>query len=64
MRVTVAASGLAEPPQLASSSGHEQLDQAALEMIALAVQATRLPQQLRGQAFALKLPVLFEFDGE
>ncbi len=64
VQVVVAANGLAEPPQLASSSGHELLDQAALEMISRAVQLTRLPQQLRGQAFAFKLPVLFELDGE
>lgn len=53
-----------QPPQLASSSGHELLDGAAIDMIGRAVQATRLPRQLRGQAFAFKLPVLFEIDEE
>ena len=64
VRVAIAANGLQAPPQLLSSSGHDLLDEAALEMIARAVQATRLPQQLQGQAFALQLPVLFEIDGE
>jgi protein TonB len=62
--VAVAADGIAQPPQLASSSGHELLDEAALDMIARAVQATSLPQKLRGQAFAVRLPVLFAIEEE
>ncbi len=64
VRVAVLANGTPQPPQLASSSGHELLDRAAIDMIARAVQATSLPRQLRGQAFALLLPVLFEIDEE
>lgn len=64
VRIAVAANGMAQPPQLASSSGHELLDEAAIDMIGRAVQATSLPRQLRGQAFAFLLPVLFEIDGE
>ena len=62
--VAVAANGMAQPPQLASSSGHDLLDAAAIDMIARAVQATNLPQKLRGQAFAIRLPVLFDIEEE
>ncbi|MDR2239271.1 MAG: TonB family protein [Zoogloeaceae bacterium] len=55
------------PPHilLARSSGHEILDQEALTMMSRAAAATALPQVLRGQTFAVRLPVTFDLtDGE
>jgi protein TonB len=45
---------------LARSSGHEILDQAALEMLRQAAARAVLPESLRGQSFAVLLPVVFE----
>lgn len=64
VEVTIAASGMPQPPRLMGSSGHELLDEAALTMIGRAAQATILPASLRGRAFAVKLPVVFDLDDE
>lgn len=58
--VEVAAGGVAETPRLARSSGHAALDEAALLMLRQALPATPLPPTLRGRAFAVNLPVVFE----
>lgn len=62
IEVAIAASGVAQPPRLMGSSGHELLDEAALAMIGRAAQATLVPASLRGRAFAVKLPVVFDLD--
>ncbi|MBV6477245.1 MAG: hypothetical protein MOGDAGHF_02935 [Rhodocyclaceae bacterium] len=45
---------------LARSSGHDILDRAALAMMSRAAAAAALPDSLRGQAFAVRLPVVFD----
>jgi len=46
--------------RLARSSGNEALDTAALEMMRQAAPRTTLPEALRGRAFAVSLPVIFD----
>ena len=60
VRIAVEAGGMARHADLARSSGHEILDQAALEMLRQAAARAVLPESLRGQSFAVLLPVVFE----
>jgi protein TonB len=60
VRVAVEADGGVRHADLARSSGHEVLDQAALDMLRQAAVRTALPESLRGQNFAVLLPVVFE----
>jgi protein TonB len=59
LRVTVQTSGAAEA-ELVKSSDHGTLDEAALEMMRLALPATQVPSVLRGRTFVVNLPVVFE----
>lgn len=60
VRVAVEAGGGARHADLARSSGHAILDQAALDMLRQAAARAVLPDSLRGQSFAVLLPVVFE----
>jgi protein TonB len=60
VRIAVEAGGMARHADLARSSGHEILDQAALDMLRQAAARAVLPESLRGQSFAVLLPVVFE----
>lgn len=62
VRVSIAASGVAAQAELTRSSGHAQLDTAALEMLRLAAERTKLPEALRYRQFAVLLPVVFEVE--
>jgi protein TonB len=46
--------------QLTKSSGHAALDEAALEMLRLAMPATPVPAPLQERAFSVDLPIVFE----
>ncbi len=48
--------------ELAHSSGHAMLDAAALEMMRIAAERSPLPDVLRGQAFVVSVPVVFEVE--
>jgi protein TonB len=61
VRVSVAA-GAPRQTELARSSGHAILDMAALDMLRAAAARTTLPESLRGQEFAVVLPVVFEVE--
>lgn len=61
VRVSVSA-GIARQTELARSSGYEMLDSAALEMLRAAAGRALLPESLRGQEFAVLLPVVFEVE--
>ncbi len=54
------AGGVVVAPRLSRSSGHEALDDAALDMLRQSLSATPLPPTLRGRSFAVNLPVVFE----
>jgi protein TonB len=62
VRVMVGIAGVARQVDLARSSGHAALDAAALEMLRQAAGRTLLPESLRGQEFAVLLPVVFEVE--
>lgn len=61
VRVSVAA-GAQRQTELTRSSGHAILDAAALEMLRSAAARAPLPDSLRGQEFAVLLPVVFEVE--
>lgn len=61
VRVSVTA-GTQRQAELARSSGHAVLDTAALEMLRAAAALALLPDSLRGQEFAVLLPVVFEVE--
>lgn len=61
VRISVSA-GPQRQTELARSSGHAILDTAALEMLRAAAARTTLPESLRGQEFAVLLPVVFEVE--
>lgn len=54
--------GAQRQTELARSSGHALLDTAALDMLRAAAARTTLPESLRGQEFAVLLPVVFEVE--
>lgn len=62
--VALAADGLPLAVQLVRSSGHDLLDEAALEMLRRALPATPVPDSLRGRAFSVNLPVVFELPAD
>jgi len=61
-RVAVEAGGAVRRADLSRSSGHALLDAAALEMLGTALARTQLPESLRGQSFAVLMPVVFEVE--
>lgn len=62
VRVTVDAGSQLRRTELGRSSGNATLDAAALEMMQQAAQRATLPEALRGQDFAVSLPVVFEIE--
>lgn len=57
MRLTVDTGGVPQSLRLLSGSGHDILDQAALEMLRLAASHTPVPDTLRGQRFEIDLAI-------
>jgi len=64
IRVEVGQDGRPRAATVARSSGHEELDRAALAMIDAGALRARLPDSLRGKAFAIVLAVVFNLDDE
>ena len=64
IRVAVATGGLPQDVQLARSSGNDQIDDAALDMIRKAAPRTLVPELLRSRAFVVSLPVVFDLASE
>ena len=62
VRLGIAADGSSMAPQISTSSGFPLLDQAAVDMVARAAQATSVPARLQGSAFAVILPVEFDLE--
>jgi periplasmic protein TonB len=61
--IVTTVAGVAIPQvKLSQSSGSDLLDQAALELLEIAVQTATLPESLRGQQFALTLPIHYRLD--
>ena len=64
LRLAVGRDGQAPSLRISRSSGHPELDQAALTMMTLAARHSRLPDNLLGQAFSLDLAVDFSPDDQ
>lgn len=62
VRVVVTAGGAGRQTALNRSSGHAVLDEVALEILRKAADRAELPAALRGQNFAVLLPVVFEVE--
>lgn len=62
VRIDVSGEGRPRRIELARSSGHELLDREAVGMLARAAAETAVPDKLRGQAFAVRLPVVFDLE--
>lgn len=62
LRLAISAAGLPENISLIGSSGHEVLDQAALETLRMAAGHTPVPEILRGQSFSIDLAVDFNLN--
>lgn len=62
VEVEVSRQGLARHIQLARSSGHDILDREALAMMSRAAGVAALPESLRGRAFSVRLPVVFDLE--
>lgn len=60
IQVDVSRQGRARQILLARSSGHEILDREAVTMMSHAAALAALPDSLRGQEFAVRLPVVFD----
>jgi protein TonB len=60
VRISVAEGGRAREVALARSSGHGELDEAAMEMMRKAAPRTVVPELLRQHAFVISLPVVFD----
>ena len=63
VRVDVSRDGLPRQILLARSSGHDILDDEAVHMMSQAAAVAALPDALRGRAFAVRLPVVFDISG-
>jgi len=59
IRIVVSAGGHVQSPVLDKSSGHEDIDNAALAMVRAALADSPLPESLRNRSFELILPVVF-----
>lgn len=64
IRIAVAAGGQPQEVKLARSSGHELLDDAALDMMKKAAPRAAVPESLRRRDFVVNLPVVFDLAGE
>lgn len=64
IRIEVDSDGRPRATTVARSSGHESLDRAALTMIEAGALRARLPESLRGKAFAVVLPVVFNLEDD
>lgn len=62
VRVNIARGGVAQAVDLEKSSGYEALDRAAIAMIEAGAVRAQVPERLRGRAFVVTLPVVFDLD--
>ena len=62
--IDVAAGGNVKAPMLHKSSGYEDIDNAALSLVGIALKRTPVPQSLRTRAFNMVLPVSFNIHDE
>jgi len=59
VRMVIGADGMIASLSVKTASGHEILDQQALDMIRKAKPLTPIPSALRGKSFSVEVPVIF-----
>ena len=64
IRLEVASDGQPRDATVTRSSGHQPLDRAAQAMIDAGAQRASVPESLRGKAFAVVLPVVFNLEDD
>lgn len=64
IRLEVSSDGQPRDATVTRSSGHQPLDRAAQAMIDAGAQRTSVPESLRGKAFAVVLPVVFNLEDD
>lgn len=64
IRLEVASDGQPRDTTVTRSSGHQPLDRAAQAMIDAGAQRASVPESLRGKAFAVVLPVVFNLEDD
>lgn len=64
VKLLVGADGRPQAAVLSHSSSHDVLDRAALAMVDASALRVAVPENLRGQAFAVLLPVVFDLSEE
>ena len=62
IRLDYAASGKMRGIAVQESSGHQILDDAALDTVIAAVGAEKIPAELRGKEFSVDIPVIYQID--
>lgn len=60
IRLSIGANGMIQGAAIRTSSGHQVLDDTALDMIRKAKPMTQIPQVLRGREFIVDVPVIFD----
>ena len=62
VHMVIGANGMVASASIKSSSGHEILDNQALDMIEKGKTAVPIPVSLRGREFSIDVPVIFKLD--
>lgn len=64
VRIDIGVDGSVRSARLAESSGNDSLDAAAVAMVRQAAPRALLPEMLRGRAFPVTLPIIFNPDAD
>lgn len=62
VRIEIGANGMLASASIKRSSGHEILDNQALDMLKKGKTTVQIPTSLRGRAFSIDVPVIFNLD--
>lgn len=62
VRLVIGANGMLASAAIKTSSGHEVLDNQALDMLKKGKTTVQIPSGLRGREFAVDVPVIFNLD--
>jgi protein TonB len=62
VKLTIGADGSIREVAVAASSGHDLLDQQAVEMVRKAAPVTQITSALRNREFSINLPVVFNIE--
>jgi len=62
VRMVIGANGMIASASIKTSSGHEILDNQALDMLKKGKTTVEIPARLRGREFSIDVPVIFNLD--